>query len=213
MATQSDAATAIASNTDAGDGQAAATTSAPRVGFLDWATEIQPWLYRQGIPRTYRDLDVLCEDATGERTMEFCSCESFVTVGRPAQQVLLCEYAVEYEANLLVQHRLLLGIRAKRPQTIWSIPVAIGAFDPVTPKDQFRIQLRVELEPDGLALRVLEVPGWLGCANAGKYAVDFPERRAVQLREQGICRARGRYIWRGGTFRNTIRTPRGSSGP
>jgi hypothetical protein len=208
------AAIPIASAADGGSVvPAPASAARARTPTLSWSENIEPWLSAQGVPTSGLDSDALCRKAVREaEAIQFCSCGSIVTLGKPAEQALLCEYGMVRENHQLVRHALLLGVRAKQPRAIWSIPVAIGPLDPPEPRAEFRIRVRVELQPNGLALRASDMPG-SSCKASGKFDVDYPERNAVRLREQAICKARGDYTWRAGTFRKTAPGGNGRSGP
>lgn len=166
---------------------------------------VEGWLHSKGIEDTSSASLIQLAGLTGSANVE---CDRVVPVGAPIGQAALCRSQVQDGLWVLGTSFLLLVPENGKLKKIWEASSAAGLLSHRDRSETPYVQLNVSVQDDGMMLFLEDVAG-LECgsmrtriANARKEAEpeEKDDFKALERLTAKVCQAKGRYVWRGGSF-------------
>ncbi len=177
----------------------------PSVDFSERDDTVAGWLKANGFSDTSSETLSALAGLPASSNLE---CDSLVPVGKPFEKAALCRRQVQHGAFELETFFLVLAPEGGKLKTLWQASTAASMIHPNDNSEHPLVQLDVSLQDDGMVLFVQDAEGY-ACdgvrARAAAARVDAePEEKAalgnVERLATALCRGRGRYAWRNGTF-------------
>lgn len=174
----------------------------------DWTSPddgVEGWLRKKGIEDTSSES---LSKLAGLPPTTHVECDRVVPVGKPVSEAALCRKQDKDGLWVLATSFVLLGADSGKLRKIWEAPAAVGQLSRRDLAETPFVQLNFAMQDDGMLLYLEEAEG-LGCGDwrarlaAARKEAEPEEKDTFTALERAagrVCQAKGRYVWRAGTF-------------